>query len=465
MKTQVLTTHNQENKTMPLKFYKKFLNGLRWNTIEVTIYYSLFSLHQFFLCRIIGYTQYGIISSLFAAIYLCIPILNAGFDLSLSQFLTVFTKSKNSFKHFFVVQLIIQVFILLIALGMLFTLLPLYISRFYPLCNYVLFFILGGILFFESIRKTARFFLQLIFSHKITAIIELLTLCIYCIFVWGYFFIVGTITYYTIFVPMLLIVSIGGATILLYYIFQWYITLPVDTTKLNISYRHIAKNRLHNFLYQISILLFSSNALVPICALYVGLPCAAIFNLISTITRTITITAQKMFGPTSNALLAHIKETSLETKQHLFFKANTILYQLLYGIILFLCINHRKIIAMYNMHTDTTTYLFTFIMLILNSIDNFFLIYEKFYITEEKTLYLFFFNSIIWPLYYGIFQYTKLTLPHALIILVVIRLLTVLSISLYSIHQWQLKPNWHFRTWTIVSTLTIALTFYFLAPY
>lgn len=445
-----------------MKLYDKFLYGLRWNAVESVLYYITFLLHQFFLYRCTSHELYGLISTIFALIYIGITISNMGLDISLGTFLTIVTKSKQHFRSLLIPQLILEALLILFVLGISYGILNFIAPQLLYALDFRLIIILAAITCLEGLRKTVRLLLQLVFFNKITTLTELITLILYCVTVWSYYGITKTISLFTIFIPMLFIVSIGGLCALSYCLYCYYSKLPDTHKKFNTSiYYRISINRAFNYLYQVSTLFFSTNFLVPLFAARFGLSHAALFNVTSTIVRTIAVILQKMFGTTSNAWLAHIKETTIEMKRAVFFSVSTILYQFLYCIIIFFGINGKKLLLMNSLSLDVYSYAIAYLFLIMFLTDNFCLIYEKFYIIEEKTYYLLFFNGITLTFGYVILYNTALSLLHILLLLTSIRLTTFILIMLFSSYQWQLQSNWHIKPRYLICSLIISATVFF----
>lgn len=164
-------------------------------------------------------------------------------------------------------------------------------------------------------KKTVKQFLLLSFYTPLTACVEVFGMVLYIamVFLAPSFGIPVTLAYVCkalciLTALQLLVLSLG--------ILVLYRTLkPFDETRWSHVVTRVAKTRLFSWSNQCINQLFSGNFLVPICAIHFGFEQASLMKVITSISYWITYIANKVFGITGNALLAHVKTRSLETQK------------------------------------------------------------------------------------------------------------------------------------------------------
>jgi len=443
--------------------YSTFSKSLRWSTIESLLYHAILLAHQLFLFNVTHYSIYGVIGIIFSSLYLLITITNFGLDLSISSLFLLFTKSKKAFKTLLMPQVIAQMVIYnLIAIvvylssSCVFPILPTTL----PLKSYIdtpLLIILGLLFISEGIKKTARTMLNLNFLNKTTALIELATIITYTSCVWLYYMVQATITLYAVFVPMLIVSWVS--TIILYaFLYKLYCTLPNAPMHIDSSIHiRIIKNRCFTYLNQLNALLFSSNMLTSLCALYGGLQQAALFKFISSITHCLTSISQKIFYMPSEALLSFVKEQNHKTKQIAFSTITYAVSQVIYGISIFFIINYKKLLISSTIENSIINVLF----LIISLTEILFITYTTWYITQEKTKNLCIFNIINLCIFVWIIHYASyFSLLDMLSVIIGARVVSFLLISLFSLYKWKLYPHISPQPLYIACSLIISFTFF-----
>ena len=136
-------------------------------------------------------------------------------------------------------------------------------------------------------------------------------------------------------------------------------------------------------------------------AIHFGLGQAGIFKLVSNISGCIVLGMQKVFGQTSYALLAHNKNMNIEKKREAFLTITGSIHTALYSIIVFFAINYKKIVLINSIDYLETKWHLVLLFFIINISEYFFLAFEKLFIVEEKTEYIFLFTLInIVSMYY-----------------------------------------------------------------
>ena len=403
-----------------LSFYTQLRHSLRWNAIESIIYYSIFVAHQFLLRSTMDSLSYGAISSLFAMLYLTIIIVNFGFDFSIAPFFNVFKKNQNNFKQFLVKQLLVQLFIYattgLLAFFVLYKgLIPI---KKMPVLAWQLSLIISLLILTEALKKSFRIIMQLAFSSHITATIELFYIVSYVTIVWSSFLLTGTMSFYTVFIPML-VLSTSSMCMLGWAVYRYYKTLPKQNEQpYNLSWNQLLKNRVSNYGYQLSKTFLTSNFLIPFFAITYGLSIAAVLELVTATTQFFSVIIQKIFGISGQAIFAQAKHQTIELKKKMFNTATQKLYPLLYAMVFFAIIAYKPLMAFKIPTVSQNEYAIALLFFLVLFSENFVLMYEKWFIIEEKTNYLIGIHVTLLSLFFAI---TKLfSLNSALTVLILL---------------------------------------------
>jgi hypothetical protein len=227
-------------------------------------------------------------------------------------------------------------------------------------------------------------------------------------------------------------------------VYRFYSSLPVHSVpellvqKTSLSWKQIVKNRVINYGYQLTKIVFTSNFLIPFFAIQCGLSMAALLELVTAFNQFITIIIQKIFGITGQALLSQAKNLNLHEKRKVFGLVSNRLYQLLYMVIIVALIAYKPLLALkfpYQAEDSSIAVLF-FLLLFC---ENFIILYEKWFIIEEKTLSLILLNSFSFLLFYGvprIFNFSSI--GTVLILLIALRLFSYLLLVFVSSYKWKL---------------------------
>lgn len=444
--------------------YKHYSRSLAWNTFESLFYQLLLLAHQCVLFSITERTTFGLIGTIFSTTYLLVMVTNFGLDVSISAFFTQAIQSKKHFKKIVFFQLIPE-YCLLLVIGMIGLLLAPLLTRFtIPLqLDMSSLALIGCLIVFEGSKKTLRSLLQLGFHSRKTACVEVATIIGYISMVWIGYFMGYPISIMLVFLP-LLIVSALSSLALLFFLIRYYQQLP-DTSSSPLPTSalqwRIMRNRFFNFLNQATHSLFSSNFLVPFFAMTFGLAYAGVLKLTASIAHCITSIVQKIFGISGTILLAHLKESSIEQRQQAFLLISHRLNQVLYGFILFFAINYSVIVRARALPETTSILTFAYLFMIIIFSENFFLAYEKFYITQEKADHLFFFNlgimATIGMLLSQAHNFSHISLMLAVI---AVRLIAFFTVIFFSFYQWRIKPALTIQPSYFISSLIASLTFF-----
>lgn len=414
------------NQTMNI-LQKKFSWSLRWSCFECITYSVIFAAHQIFLFNTIDALSYGLISTLYSCIFMIVFIISFGFNYSLVPLFKTATESQSLFKQIIINEWKKTTLIIL-------ALLPCIFFVFYLVFNQTVSIsvlaILCILILTESIKKTSKNLTGLAFLNDKKAIIEISTIAIYTATFWLSYFITGTISLHTAFLPLLL-ASIFSTGSLLIVIDKWYRMLPQRKIRepKNLI-RKMYKNRSFLWLNEITETLFSGNFLTPFFATICGFEYAGIIKLISTF----MLTLQKMFNITSSALFAQSKSKNTLEKYKLLHTANTALYKFL----LFLMI--IGLISYFNTTISSEIALTIALVFLLSLVQKMVLTSEKFLISEEKSKSLLIFNVFNLIALYTLISYKHICTPNIILLgMILIRLTLFISYQFYIPYFLQIK--------------------------
>ncbi len=427
--------------------YAKFIRGLRWNALESIWYQVALAGHQLMLFSLTPTSTFGFIGTVFSTLYLILTVTNFGLDSSLGTFFSSISSSKQAFRRIVLPQLLPELFILCV-LALLFIALRSFLIPHVPATMHLDNLLVGALsmlLLSEGLKKTFKTLLQLAFYNTVTATIEIITITIYVGTVWTIYSSGYPITLELIFFPMLITSCINTA-VLAGAVYLWYATLPeVSANPVPPLAGRILQNRFFNYVTHLSHTLFSGNFLVPLFAVQCGLASAGIFKLVSTIAYTLSCILQKIFGLTTEALLAHVKPLHLDHKQDAFKKITYYLYPAVYTVLFCVCLNASKIVTFAGASAHSTLPLIILFFMIHFS-EYFFMAYEKFFIIEEKNKYLFIINvGIIALMYVALSHAHTVSAFTILSTLLGVRILAFVVISSLAFYRWQLVPGWRIQ--------------------
>jgi len=375
-----------------------FSFSIMWNSIEAFGYQTVFLLYQVALFNWISPILFGLQGAFFATCYLAISLLNGAFDGGVIPVFSELSKTRSTFEKilwpFFFQSLIL--FITPLVLGGLFSFFPLlfpieYLS--YCSLKYLLLFSL--FVGFEGTKKNLRSLLHLSFKNKYLAKLEVFNIASYATCSLLIYYSNGVSNLFILVFPFILI-SFFTTCLLGSQLAKFYISLPkglfFNDSKIHSRF---IKSRFYTYVNQITRILFSSNFLLPFLALSAGLPAVGIISLINTITFTCTCLIQKIFGPLGAALFAHTKSFPLKEKQATFVRvanATWIVSSIFFVLFLFYGVIFLKNPTTFfsSFSVEVLIYLFFLVHLV----ESCFIVYEKFFIAEEKQEYLLVFNVI-----------------------------------------------------------------------
>ncbi len=445
-----------------LNFSRAFTQGARWNALDSLITQGLLVGHHMLVRSCMGIHFHGQFGTLLSSFYLALVFVNMGLDLSLGPFINYFSQSR-AHAHVLFSLVLTQWLIVSCCL-----VLACWQSPMLPLPEFMraeplLIFVLTLALISESIKKTFKVFLQLTLYTPVTALTEVIGMLVYCLGIWAWYLITGTLSLTCSFAT-LLCVSLVQASILSLGVLHWHRQLPPVPHHNYHNYHtyslatRMIKARIFTGGNQLVSQLFSVNFLVSFFAFRLGVESASALKIASSIAQWITLVAHKIFGMTGMALLSQTKNVSLTTKKEIFTFVTHRLHQVLYALLLILVINRSHI---FTVSSDINLLLFTVSIMSMSFIEGFLALYEKWYIIEEKSHVIFSLNSLCAL----ILAYALICLNHTpstvLMLMAGARLILYCALTLSAAYTWQLHPSWSLEKRTVGAALILASILYY----
>ena len=445
---------------------KDFQSGFKWNLWGSTIFETLRVGHNLLLAYFLDPALYGLIGTLFATTYLAVRIADGGIAYTIHPYFQLFTKNERSFKKLLFTYFLLPLIPTLIGA----------LSVFYfftrhqiPTQNYgIYFFIFFILIISETVRSFFRQFLHVAFKSKPTIKIEFILFISYLAIVWvPYFCFNKSLTLMTIFLPFLIdsIIAILFFSILIKKIYTELPNNNNNETEIPPKlWGRLLSTRFFDFMLRLSRDLFTTNILTPLFALKFGLKEAGVFYLISTIAIAIQTIIRTTVGHPGNALLAAIKEHTPQAKKDAFVLLSSKLSNLLFPSLFLIIISYKffeKITI--NYHINSSIILFAYVYSIMILSDLFFVLYESFYILEEKVAPICLIKLVEFCIFYGIIMSKQQISPLLIVsMLLIIRCLSFLSIGFYAFYRWQLVPsiNIRFKSLGVCTSLALLITFF-----
>lgn len=385
------------------KITQRFLRALSWNAFEAFFYQGVYLIHQTILFKVACCEVFGVAGIFFSVVYLAVTIGNIGLDKSMVQLFNHARQSKEFFYTAIITQYIIHYCILLIvALGasLLFQHNPL--------------FALGCILFFiESLKKSLKTIAQLFLLNKKTAIIESCGIALYSALCWLHILYLQC-SINSIITP-LLITSGLEVLVLLYINYKEYKKIP---SKKDSSFDavHCLKLRLNTFLYQLSTLIFSSNALLAILSFYTGVATIALFHWVKSVLAFLVFFCEKVLTLPIGSVL--IRSTSTDEQKSFFsFARSTTNLVATTACLILLLIHGIAYSAHKNTQITNKGFLFSYIILI----GVYFIPYEQIAIINNRIWRITLLHGSCALIFYCVLMY-GLSLEGSLLTLLALRI-------------------------------------------
>jgi hypothetical protein len=164
-----------------------------------------------------------------------------------------------------------------------------------------------------------------------------------------------------------------------------------------------------------------------------------------------------MFGPTSQALFAHMQDTTAPDKQHLFFTITEQLHHILFGCIIFFIINYQKFLPSLPLLSETHTLIILFF--IIQCTEQLFIVYEKFFIAHHATAFICGLSLFSVTLC-ALLMMLPLDSTMLMTLLLGLRLLTICTLALLAYYLFGIRPALTFRTDYLMYAGIIAALFF-----
>ncbi len=444
--------------------YKKFVQAITWNSINIFLYKVILLSHQITLFHFVPKALYGTAGSIFSMIYLLVGITGFGFDYMLYSF---FSNYKQTKKHFIelVPQYIVRcctIAFIAISLCLLFysNSHNCYIQFFTNHIPSALFPYLLLIFISESLKKSLETLAQLSFLNKQVAKIQVSMVAIYALLVWCLYFITQQITLTTIFIPMI-IISYAELFLTSFILYQFYQRIPAKTsTPLpNIYKTAIMKEQSYNYINQVAKTLFSPNFLFVFIAYNLGMSQAGSIRFFTNIITLLYMVFNRSVGVPTGALFSNIAQESFSKTRQLFLKITNFYIQVLYILAI-------SITAILIPHLQNKTILpHVFLFIAIGFIEYITLTYEKLFIVRKASNILACINISSLILLWICLHVSILYINPQLILLPIlcIRICSTLCIGYVTYKKWSIFPQLRITGQTcMLSTIIALLIMYFL---
>ncbi|MCL4380463.1 hypothetical protein M1466_03190 [Candidatus Dependentiae bacterium] len=190
---------------------------MRYSALEVIPYQLILTAHQIALYAYLGPTAYGQFGMSFAFIYLIVAAGMGGFYQQLIRKPANFTET---IEDIIIVHIVFVVSLLLCCYSIISSIpqvgsdcSPFYALR--CMLDQQTFVVTGLIIIAEIIHRTGKLLLYRLHVNRIPALGEVVGILIYCGTVWGIYAFTGTISFQSIFLPLLCMAAANG-------IFYWF---------------------------------------------------------------------------------------------------------------------------------------------------------------------------------------------------------------------------------------------------
>lgn len=423
---------------------RKFLSGFRWNLCGSVVYEVFKAVHCALLWHYLDPVTYGKVGSIFSVVYLAIRFSDFGFAYSLPPFLPEAIKSKRHFFYFIFYYSLLPALFPISLMALLFT--WWYQAYFTPPYT----FVLPVLIVLETMRAFLRMFLHVASKSNVIVVVELFIFFIYIAFIWvAHFCYAQPLTLDLVFLPHLFD---SVVCLLLFFIvlFFYYKRLPayqVATENNVISgsilfspgfLRRLYASRFFNYLLRINRNLFTSNFLTPLFALLYSIESAGIFYLASTLANAVTALVRSIVTFAGGSLFSQVKGAPLQEKRDAFALVSRKVSLVLFWILFFLMLGF----PLFSGHVSFWQIFFCSLLYFFIMIADFiFLIYEQFYLLEERQARLFSLKFFELTIFWALFKVKELmSLELLLGVILLSRILTLVVTALDAYTKWRLVP-------------------------
>ena len=411
---------------------QRFFSAVKWNVIESVLYHLVFIAHQGALYIKLGAEQYGKVGALFSFSFLCVTIFMGALDIALIGTIAEFCKSKSGFKRLLKQYILPQSLLTFAAPVLLLCIKGWGVVTEITNLSWSACLLLGFFISIEAIKKLLRHILQLMFYNKQTAFLEVAGIVGYVCLFWGASFLGITSWIHLFLIPFMLCSCIS--ILVLAKIFYKHLQKLPDISEELTSPLRIRMVQLCAYSNQISRSIFSSNFLVPVFALSVGLMQAGIAALINYVTHTLAFFIHKICSPSVAAFFGQTTTLTDQEQKEAFLLS----IKLFFCIVIFIF----TLFVMYGwmnfFNLSHTTLLYVGFFLLVHTLEHLFTLYEKFFISQKKVELLSLLTittCIIAGLCFWLFYLHSLLLAIVLVFMLRATLLILLSCVIFSSKQ------------------------------
>lgn len=399
---------------------------------------------------------YGLMGNIFSCTYFAAKLIEGGAAFTIPAFFYAM-QTKHDFKKVFLGYFLIPI----IPIGLIVSTIVIIFYQNAFLHNNSLLITIPLLMILEALRSLLRQFLHTAFQSKQTIAGELVIFTGYLMIVWGG---IGILeiqpTLEFLFIPYL-VDSLTSIVMLSFFTYRFYTTLP-DQGKHAIYEKPLLhsylKNRIFNFLLKTSKDIFTSNFITPLFAIKFGLAEAGIFYFASNMATALQAVIKASIGYSGSALLANIKNHSLQEKKNAFSIISGKLFSILCPLLIIVCINYSGTIQLgvaYGL--SKTTILFAILYFFIIFSEFFFLLYEQFYLVEQASQTLVTCKLFELSLFAIVIFAIPISTPIILLSHIVgVRVLTFFVVALNGYWRWRIIPHPHIHLASTLVAIAIA---------
>lgn len=372
----------------------KINHALGWAFIEGCGYKILYLILHIFLFKTLSSQLYTTQATYFAFLYMAVIIVNRGFDNSLLYHFNKYAFSQEGLRQ------LVKIFfrhtlltIIYISSGIALCMYSATTLLSYTLPSYGFLITLASLLFIEIVKKNLKVFLYLSFYNSVITLTEIIGLGIYSYYV-IHAFTHGTPSADYLF-SLLLKINTCIVLFFLYCLYDYYRKTRIESSYTAVPYSYSIQ--INSYFLQLSKMLVSSQALIPLFTLSITSTKSASFFLIATLLQTGEFILSKLCYISGSTFFVY----DIQEKQFLSKNVLSILLKKLIPFYLTIVIGVLfPLFSLLSLTPATLYFIGIYSMTLL--VDNLLILYEKYAITYNKlfpyNLYSFFVCIIGWSI-------------------------------------------------------------------
>jgi hypothetical protein len=417
-------------------------SNFRWALLGSTLYEIIAMAHRTVIFGKLDLASYGLLVSILSITSIASHIGDFGASNSLSPFLHVFLASKRNFKKMllhFTLPIHIPLMLISTAFVMFF-----WCSKLPALQIPEYFWILTTLIIIEIPQAFMRQFLYATQHTRTTVITETTLLLTRITTLWS----LNLLFNYPLTLKLILYSHLASAALcaLIFFIALVKLHNTLQNSPLSIPNSlgpTLAYNRFFSYTLRLSRNLFTSTTLTPIFALIFDLKTAGIFYFAGKLVKVVQSVVRIAIGYSGNGLLARVKNHALQAKQAAFQALSENLMRILLPVFICFALNSKSIGRFgYAHECSHEIFTLTLLFLIINFFDCVVLLYEQFYIMEEKSDRFFILKITEMCILYGIIMLQKHTSAELFLTsLIVTKIVSFLVVGLDAYKQWRILPT------------------------